>query len=110
MSKKDKNEVKLYIARNSIYTEFTRTYAVQTIEFEYDDDLSIFERVVFSENTDETEKQTTTYWLGYVGATRQFYLAYPKTLKDAFKIIDDDYEWFRSQLTDVYKSESLETK
>ena len=99
-----------YILRDVTQTEHTQTYTETLMEFEYDEEISIFYSKVATDDIDGNKKEKESFWLGYIGAERLYYLAYPKTLSQAFEIVDNDYAWFRSQLTDVYKSESLEKK
>ena len=99
-----------FIIRNSTIKEYTRTYTETILEFEYDEDISIYHRTTTAEEADGTIKEKVSFWLGYSGATRLFYLAYPKTLSQAFESIRNDYAWFRSQLTDTYQSETLRKK
>lgn len=109
-NKEIENAEPTYILLNTEFSEYTQTFTEELYEFEYDEEISIFQSTITSKEFDETTKRKLSFWLGYRGATRHFYLAYPKTLGQSFEIVNNDYEWFRSQLTAVYKSESLETK
>ena len=98
-----------YVLRGTYTQEYTQKFVEVIHEFEYDEDISIFQSTLTTEEWGE-KKEKVSFWLGYIGATRMYYLAYPKTLDEAFEVIDNDYAWFRSQLKDVYQIAILEKK
>ena len=109
-NKEIENAEPTYILLNTKFSEYTQTYTETVLEFEYDEDISIYQRTVTVYALNGTTKDEISFWLGYLNSTRLFYLAYPKTLSQAFESIRNDYAWFRSQLTDTYQSETLRKK